>query len=174
MPVKLGRFEGKVILCRHASTVAACLPPDDQDHQSTKGDVQSMESCGGKKGARVQVVGQTKGEGEVFDHLTDQKGQSQPCGDQQPVAATALKVLADGLPSLVKCGTAHQQQHRVEDGQRQLELVDGSLRQGVDGLEGEVGREKAGEGHRISNEKGGQAEHAVVSVLLVPVGVDGR
>ena len=77
--------------------------------------------------------------------------------------------MADGLSRLVKRGAAHEQQHGVEDGQRQFQFVDGSLRQWIHGLEGEIGRKEASEGHGIRHQEGRQAEHAVVRVLLMPV-----
>ena len=66
------------------------MPPDNQDHQSAQSDVQSVEARGGEESACVQVVRQAKGEGEVLDHLTHQKGEPQSCCHQKPVAAAAL------------------------------------------------------------------------------------
>ena len=114
--------------CSHTALRLPRLPPDDQDHQGAEGHVETMKSRGGEEGAGVKVVGETEGECEVLHHLAHQKGQAEACGDQQPASTAAVVVLSDRLAGPVEGGTAHQEQNGVEDGQGELQFIDGSIR----------------------------------------------
>ena len=86
-----------------------------------------------------------------------------------------MVVLSDRLAGPVEGGTAHQEQNGVEDGQGQLQFIDGSIREGVHRFKGEVSRKEASEGHGVRHQKRGQAEHAVIGMLgmlgMLPVAV---
>jgi hypothetical protein len=150
-------------------TSGAGLPPNDQNHHYSKGYMQTVKTSQNIKGASKKIGRESKGQLEVFQHLTCQKSCPHSCGDQQPQATTKGIAEAQFPGRTVECQATYHQQGRVDSREQKLKLINTAGGQRIYGSKGEIGRKQPGKGHAIADKKKDQTKHPEIAVMLLVI-----